>query len=528
MTMMCVLLRRLSRLQLILLFTILGGCHTYARSCTLCTAGISSDRTLNSSVQWKEYSMNCAAAQVFAKHIDDPEECEQFLEKARDSCFCPEDQSSHECEMCPNGGEPNRELVECEAMLTSLSTAENGSVECEVAQLLAQNDCCIINLSPPAYESNPCSLCAEGSEPTANMTQVVYGDTTCNDLEAAASVISNSSDSSYLLQLQGVRLCGCQSQKLRKCNLCAGSDMSPPNPTKIVGEDGQTCGDLHQSVSESNHLCTNIQVKGYFQCGCEQLPDLSVEPCTLCFDNEDPDKLEDPLFANRTNYRCSDAAVDIYASGDGSKECLQSQAQAAISCGCKKVPPPPLEPTCTLCPGGLDPLVPSREIPMFPGISCESYNQLVPTLFDGSNCGHEDLQSIRNLCGCPKEAVCQLCNSGDDVVDANKVVTGKNGDTHSCEELAEAAQYIKLGASIRDFQAQCQEYREEYASDCCPGSSIDELTFSFPTPSPSEISESSTNGIKVTDSLEQSSSFFSPIPTTAIFLAVFSSVTIGR
>ncbi|KAI2511953.1 hypothetical protein MHU86_2469 [Fragilaria crotonensis] len=423
--------------------------------------------------------------------------------------------------MCPNGGTQNLQSAECQAIAEDVQSAEIGSDACKAAQSLAQGECCEYNLSPPPLQANRCSLCAEGDEPTGNMTQVIYGDTTCNDLQASASVISNSSDSCYLLQLQGVRLCGCKSQKLRKCNLCAGSDDSPPFPDRVASSDGQTCGDLHQSVSESNDMCATIQVKGYYQCGCQKLPNLYVEPCSLCFDPAHPDDFIDNTFANQTNYRCSDAALDIFASGDGSKECLRNQAQAVLDCGCEKSPPTPLEPTCTLCPGGFEPAFPDQEIPDFPGLTCAAYEKLVPTLFDGSKCNREDLKSFRALCGCPKEAVCRLCNDGDDVVDESKTVVGENGDTHSCGRLADAAQYIKLGASIRDFQDQCQSYRDGYSSQCCPGSSVEALTFDFPTSAPTLTATPSIVNRTISDSLE-SMSAASSFTTSFTFVAMVS------
>ena len=465
-----------------LLLLFLHSDRANANWCSLCPEGISYERTQNASISWNGNYLNCAAAQRVAEQISDPDKCTSFLAQAREACFCPSEIFSSGCQMCPNGGTKSLESAECQAIAEVVQSAEMGSAECDAAQSLAEEECCNYNLSPPPLEANRCSLCAEGDEPTANMTQVLYGDTTCNDLQTSASVISNSSDSCYLLQLQGVRLCGCTSQKLRKCNLCAGSDDSPLFPDRVASSDGQTCGDLHQSVSESNEMCATIQVKGYFECGCEKLPNLYMEPCSLCFDPADA--FIDNIFANQTDYRCSDAALDIYASGDGSKECLRSQAQAVLDCGCAKSPPTSLEPTCTLCPGGLEPAFPDVEIPDFPGLTCAAYEKLVPTLFDGSTCNRENLKSIRALCGCPKDAVCRLCNDGDDVVDASKIVVGENGDQRSCGQLADAAQYIKLGASIRDFQDQCQSYRDGYSSQCCPGSSIEALTFDFPTSSP--------------------------------------------
>ena len=72
-------------------------------------------------------------------------------------------------------------------------------------------------------------------------------------------------------------------------------------------------------------------MKGHIQCGCETLPNLYVERSTLlCFDPADPED-----FIDTTNYRCTDAALDAVARGDGSKEeCLKWQAQAVFDCGC--------------------------------------------------------------------------------------------------------------------------------------------------------------------------------------------------
>jgi hypothetical protein len=469
--------------------------------------------------------MNCAAAEAYATNIWEPTQCEAFIQQARAMCSCPQEQSSTSggggCQLCQDGTRMNVDDPKCQVILSSLpSYLEIGSVECQEAKAIvaAPKGCCDVYRSPP-LDLHPCTLCAGGDEPTGNISEVVYDDMTCNDLLASASVLSNSSDRCYLLQLLGVEMCGCPLESLRKCSICAGSDSSPPFPETVVNIDGQTCGDLHQSVAESNELCATIQVKGFFRCGCQRLPELPHGSCSICFDPSET--YIDNNFANRIGYLCSDAAIDIFAAGNNTKECLQQQAQAAVDCGCDTFPPPPSDPACTLCPGGFVPPFQHVEVPGFEGLTCGKFDKLVPTLFDGSNCNHEDLEFYRNVCGCPDEAICRLCNNGEDISDSNKTVVDINGVEHTCGELADAARYIALGANISAFQSQCQSYRNAYSYGCCPGPSIEPLAFDFPTESPSSehtYTSNSERGISASFLVTTSLSVFCAISTSVLIL----------
>jgi hypothetical protein len=467
-------------MQLMALSPLLLLHSVHAHSCHLCPEG-GSTKVPTRIIDWSDFQMTCLAAEEYARNINDETRCQNFIEDNQLVCQCSE-QVVRTCTMCPNGGLASVASAECQGVYQGLAFAEYGTEECEGYQAIAQESCCNIYVTPPAASQNQCTLCAGGEEPVRNLMDIIYDDVTCNDLQASASVVSNSSDACYPLQLQGVQFCECPSDQLRKCNLCAqDAEAEPPFPDTVVSDD-LTCADLHQSVAESNDMCSTIQAKGHFLCGCEKLPELEDGSCSLCFDVDDT--FVNRIFANTTQYYCSDAAVDIFAMGDGTKDCLKHQAQAAIDCGCESLPPAPLEPTCTLCPGGFEPEFPDREIPDYNGLTCGKYDKLVPILFDGSNCNRQDLESYRNLCGCPEEAICRLCNSGDEIEDADLHTVDVNNVDRTCGELVQAAKHITLGASISGFQSQCQAYREFYSSDCCPGSSIEPLEFDFQTAAP--------------------------------------------
>jgi hypothetical protein len=273
--------------------------------------------------------------------------------------------------------------------------------------------------------------------------------------------------------------------------LCAGDTVvTPPAPDAIADLDGETtCADLHESVSEFDESCPTIQAKGHFLCGCKELPVLEKGSCSLCHDPSET--YIDNIFETRllddgspVNVFCSDAAVEIFASGNDAKACAQAQAQAAISCGCKSHPEPPADPSCTLCPGNMDPQFPENVLQDL-GISCRTSKELVPSLYDGSNCGAA-VSSYQSYCGCPEQAICRLCNLGDDIVNPNKVVVNPTQEV-TCAEVDSASHHIILGASVGAFQSQCQTFRDNYASACCPGSSIEPLEFNFPSPAPSIV-----------------------------------------
>jgi len=136
----------------------------------------------------------------------------------------------------------------------------------------------------------------------------------------------------------------------------------------------------------------------------------------------------------------------------------------------------------------MDPEFPDRVIEnAFGGsVTCDTFNQLVPVLYDSSTCHNEFLTSLTNYCGCPDVAVCRVCNLGDDLINPDKIVKSPTQDV-TCVEVKTASQLIQLGASIRAFQQQCQAFRDDYATDCCPGSSIEPLQFDFPSPAPSSV-----------------------------------------
>lgn len=385
------------------------------------------------------------------------------------------------CGMCPYGGTPDYRKSLCVNIAKNILFSNMGDEECTIYQTESDaHNCCTGSRSPPPQIQDSCELCAEGGMP--NLGQQAYPGTSCSDLSARANVISNTTRQCYLLQLQGARFCGCPSEGLRKCNLCAGDAgdefLYADNPVNVNGE-VKTCNALHESIAESDNDCPTIQAHGYFNCGCSKLPNVT-EKCSLCY--VESDAYTDNVFNEEeygTDYRCSDFQVDLFAAkGD---ECTKGQAEAALRCGCQSKPPPAKEPFCTLCPGGLDPELGDREVPEF-GVTCQFFSDVVPLLYDGNNC--HSLENIRNLCQCPTEAKCRLCNFGDLVVDETKIVTGPTQDL-TCAEVDNAAQFIQLGSSISSFQEQCQNYRTEFASACCPGSSIEPLVFDFPSQAPS-------------------------------------------
>lgn len=470
-----------------------------AATCSLCPNGRVSDAPWLS-VAYKDYEMTCAAAEEYALNLDaDSDACTALVEALAFPCRCfPEDVT---CPMCVDPEEaPLLSSSDCRDVYRELPLMPLGSVECSDSQIIAQGSgCCAAALqgtrAPPPLVQDRCSLCADGSVPLRDLTETIdgLGGKTCNDLQAQTSVSSNSSQVCFYLQSLGIRSCQCPAENFRQCKLCAGEneeDENPPFPDAIADLDGKTtCADLHQSVFESADSCPTIQAKGYFFCSCSELPVLEEGSCSLCHDpNEsytnnvfETRKLDD---GSQVDVYCSDAAAEIFVLGND-KKCAQAQAQAAISCGCKSHPTPPVDPSCTLCPGGMDPESPNHFLTDLQ-LSCHTFNQLVPSLFDGSSCGAEQLSSYQHSCGCPTQATCRLCNLGDDIVDPNKVVVNPTQEV-TCADIDQVSHTIKLGPSIGAFQHQCQNFRDEYASECCPGSSIEPLSFGFPSPAPSVV-----------------------------------------
>jgi hypothetical protein len=339
---------------------------------------------------------------------------------------------------------------------------------------------------PPPVLQDQCTLCPNGLMPERNLSDVIYpnSDTTCSDLMAEASVISNATTSCSLIRIQGNRLCQCPGEQ-SLCTICADGQ-APDYPNVIAGENGETCDDLDNSVFDRDERCPTIQAKGYYTCGCKTLPEIEGGSCSLCYEKNE--FYMDGPFGEKEDYYCSDSAADIYAAGEGSASCIQNQAKAALYCGCESRPPPPEFPSCTLCPGNIDPQLGDRDLePYYPGITCSTFQELVPILYDTSTC--HQIQDIRNYCGCPPPPVCRLCNGNHTVEDPERIIPGDSAN-RTCEELQEAAAVLTLGSDINSFQTSCQAYRENYAADCCPEAEIEPLTVDFPTAAPSRTTES--------------------------------------
>lgn len=92
-----------------------------------------------------------------------------------------------------------------------------------------------------------------------------------------------------------------------------------------------------------------------------------VAKCSFCFDGSTPPNLETNEFAGQTcaEYRESQILLDSTDS-----DCAFGQAVAWELCECPTLPPPPENPTCTLCENGA---TPSNS----PNLDCQAYDNFI-------------------------------------------------------------------------------------------------------------------------------------------------------
>ena len=393
-------------------------------------------------------------------------ECYEVLQTLDYSCDCliP----AQPCPVCPDENIPgNTSSHQCGQAIVSSKYQPEGSAACTDLQHLAEEHCGCHqeHQAPPTYHDS-CNVCADGSDPlhtwqmedNNNNNNNSVTSTECFDLMAQAHVLPNSSQACFSIQRRAVEACGCK-PTTDACSLCEdGSIPSRPNTIVTVNT---TCADLDGSVPTFSEWCPWIQRMGHIQCGCPTPPEAEGGPCSLCYEGE--------RFVGNNSFdgsqrTCSNVAFDIFSIPTESDECRQHQAIAALNCGCTSSPPLPENPSCTLCPGGAEPINHLALIPETDNITCGTYNLIAPYLYDSSNCFMED--PTRLLCGCPPPTTCSLCDDDEPVIDLTKMVDFEGGPV-SCGELQSAAENIVLGLSVKEFERDCNSFRAQYGA-CCP------------------------------------------------------------
>lgn len=361
--------------------------------------------------------------------------------------FCGCESAVAACPICPDN---SIEISNPDAIIPYLIVPNNENPTCqELATLgvifqpgeLTLDDCSIFEKQadfcgcPGATKpEDSCDFCPGGDSPSNPSLTTPFGDT-CEELNEYLSFLPpGDCDSARVGFIQRLDfICGCPSSTA-SCTICPDdgshdieyADRSIPLLTINVVQN-PTCGEVVEfmSVSEgdlSEESCTDLQeYQGY--CGC---PDVPVKnECSFCPNGGTPsypDKVVADVF---TCQGLNDfvSFLPLNECGENKYDFAEIQAFAYL-CGC-----PNTQPSCTLCPGGIDPPSASRVTNSNEGATCGEYAESVASLTERQCTSQQDeIQETASLCGCEWEAPPTPIMVEDDDFDISVQQSKKTGN----------------------------------------------------------------------------------------------------
>lgn len=368
-----------------------------------------------------ELDMTCSELETYLNFVP-ADQCTMpwITDLPRFDYFCGCESAVAECPICPD---KSIEISNPDAIIPYLIIPNNENPTCqELATLgvisqpgeLVLDDCKIFEDQadfcgcPGATKpEGSCDFCPGGDSPSNPSLTTPFGDT-CEELNEYLSFLPpDECDSERLgfIKRQDF-LCGCPSATT-SCTICPdhGSNdaeyadrpipllslpNNPNNPTcrEVVEFMSINDGDLSEAS------CSALQnYQGY--CGC---PDIPVKnECSFCPNGgtpSNPDKVVSDVF---TCQGLNDfvSFLTLNECGENSNDFAQIQAFAYV-CGCLNA-----QPSCTLCPGGIDPPLASQVTNSNEGTACGEYAEFVATLTEGQCTSQQDeIQETASLCGC--------------------------------------------------------------------------------------------------------------------------------
>lgn len=396
------------------------GCQSEVDSspvnaCKLCSDG---STPANGDKYIAELQMTCSELEDYMNFVP-ADQCEMpwITDFMRFDYYCGCASATAPCPICPDGSIeianpdaiipyliiPNNENPTCQQLTTLGVIAEPGELvldDCNVFE--AQADFC--GCPGATKPENSCEFCPGGDTPPNPDLITPFGDT-CAELSEYLSFLPSEecdSDRVGFIKRQDF-LCGCPSATT-SCALCsdhgsndvAYADRHIPLLSLPLNSN-PTCGEVVQFMSVndgdlSEAGCSALQeYQGY--CGC---PSTAVKnECSFCPNGgtpSDPNKVVSDVFTCQGLY---DFVSFLRADECGADSSDFEQIQAfAYVCGC-----PNVEPSCTLCPAGID--LPSASKPTDDGSTCGDYAEYVASLTEGQCAVQRDeIQSTAFECGC--------------------------------------------------------------------------------------------------------------------------------
>jgi hypothetical protein len=298
---------------------------------------------------------------------------------------------------------------------------------------------------------DPCTLCADGSDPDMNLSSEELG-WNCWDLNSFASILQNGDAECTELQIVGFQDCACPTFPAGFCTLCPGgfSDI-PDKSVTVPSTNNLTCGDiLFVETALLQNGCDDLAPYRE-RCGCP-----AEAECTYCADGTMP------MYADRKIPYLSTPGSEVTCSGQASLAFSATADQCdgftvapvAVNgqgyCGCQGTFPSNL---CSLCPAGTDVENPDVVLPGSGGMTCLEMEEYVRYITDEAAC-HAIADSAQQVCCEPMES-CPVCG---DMATYNKE---KPYDPYglNCENIG-MAPHFGFPMTCDDVQARFPYYCE--------------------------------------------------------------------
>jgi len=382
----------------------------------------------------QEIQMTCSELEFYLAYVP-ADQCNEpwIADFKRFDYFCGCADTTAPCPICPDGSIevsnpdaiipyliiPNNENPTCRQLATLGVIAEPGELVLEDCSVFTAQAgfCGCPTTSKPA---DSCEFCPGGDSPTKPSLITPFGDT-CGELSEYLSFLPSNecnSDRVGFIKRQDF-LCGCPSATT-SCALCAdhGSNDAayadrhipllslPLNANPTCGEVVEFMAVNDGDLSEAG--CTALQgYQGY--CGCPSVP--PKNECSFCPNGgspSNPNKVVSDVF---TCQGLDDFVSFLSANecGDNSRDFKQIQAYAYV-CGC-----PNTQPSCTLCPPGIEPPSASKLVEDNDGTTCGEYAEYVASL-TGDQCSvqNNEIRAAASVCGCGGSVAPPTTGSGND------------------------------------------------------------------------------------------------------------------
>mmetsp|Transcript_16787 Transcript_16787/g.38782 ORF Transcript_16787/g.38782 Transcript_16787/m.38782 type:complete len:811 (+) Transcript_16787:89-2521(+) len=388
-----------------------------ANTCRLCPDG---SMPTEGETFISELQMTCSELELYMTYVP-ADQCEMpWIEDfKRFDYFCGCATAEAPCPICPDGSIevskpdavipyliiPNNENPTCQQLATLGVIADPGELvldDCSVFTAQAAFCGCPGTSKPEAS----CDFCPGGDLPENPSLVTPFGDT-CEELNEYLSSLPNTqcdNDRVGFIKRQDF-LCGCPSATTQ-CALCddhGSNDVSYPDRhiplLSLPLNTNPTCGEVVEFMSVndgdlSDTGCSALQqYQGY--CGCPAT--VPKNECSFCPNGGTPsypDKIVSDEFTCQGLYDfVSFLRMDECTTNSSDFEEIQA---FAYICGC-----PNVQPSCTLCPPGIDLPSASTLTGWSDGSTCGEYAEYVAALTKGQcESQMDEVKATASSCGC--------------------------------------------------------------------------------------------------------------------------------